>query len=91
MTRLREVQGSLMVAALFEVFLGVTGAVGGLLRFIGEYIWPMCNNASIWCIISVFVQGTVDLLSNTMSFCRYTIYTHVLLISTICPIALNEV
>ena len=25
-----------MVAALFEVFLGATGAVGGLLRFIGE-------------------------------------------------------
>ncbi len=38
MTRLREVQGSLMVAALFEVFLGVTGAVGGLLRFIGELL-----------------------------------------------------
>ncbi len=50
MTRLREVQGSLMVAALFEVFLGVTGAVGGLLRFIGECIWPMCNNSLIWCI-----------------------------------------
>ena len=31
-----QVQGSLMVAALFEVFLGATGAVGGLLRFIGE-------------------------------------------------------
>ncbi len=31
-----QVQGSLMVAALFEVFLGVTGAVGALLRFIGE-------------------------------------------------------
>ena len=26
-----------MVAALFEVFLGATGAVGGLLRFIGEF------------------------------------------------------
>ena len=25
-----------MVAALFEVFLGAAGAVGGLLRFIGE-------------------------------------------------------
>ena len=47
MTRLREVQGSLMVAALFEVFLGVTGAVGGLLRFIGELLSWSCVQQSV--------------------------------------------
>jgi len=35
MLRLRVVQGSLMVAAMFEALLGLTGAVGVLLRYIG--------------------------------------------------------
>ena len=40
-----------MVAALFEVFLGVTGAVGGLLRFIGEFRFPpstSINLVEVW-------------------------------------------
>lgn len=33
--RLREIQGAIMVASLFQVFLGFTGLVGIILRFIG--------------------------------------------------------
>lgn len=33
--RLREIQGAVMVASLFQVFLGFTGLVGIVLRFIG--------------------------------------------------------
>ncbi|KAK2192536.1 hypothetical protein NP493_28g06024 [Ridgeia piscesae] len=35
MTRLREVQGAILVASLIEVFMGLTGIVGVLLRYIG--------------------------------------------------------
>lgn len=35
MSRLREIQGSIMFAALFEIFLGASGIVGKLLKYIG--------------------------------------------------------
>jgi len=33
-----QIQGAVMCAAVFEVVIGVTGAVGAMLRFIG----PLC-------------------------------------------------
>ncbi|XP_067855241.1 xan_ur_permease domain-containing protein [Heptranchias perlo] len=34
-TRLREIQGAIMVAACFQIFVGFSGLIGFLLRFIG--------------------------------------------------------
>ncbi|XP_078572969.1 solute carrier family 23 member 2-like [Branchiostoma floridae x Branchiostoma japonicum] len=38
MVRVREIQGAIMVAALFQVFLGFSGIMGLLMRFIGPLV-----------------------------------------------------
>ncbi|CAD5112311.1 DgyrCDS1537 [Dimorphilus gyrociliatus] len=36
--RMRELQGAIIVASLFEVFLGFTGLIGGIIKFIGPLV-----------------------------------------------------
>ncbi|XP_019636191.1 PREDICTED: solute carrier family 23 member 2-like isoform X1 [Branchiostoma belcheri] len=38
MSRVREIQGAIMVSAIFQVFLGFSGIVGLLMRFIGPLV-----------------------------------------------------
>ncbi|XP_078695054.1 solute carrier family 23 member 2-like [Branchiostoma floridae x Branchiostoma belcheri] len=38
MSRIREIQGAIMVSAIFQVFLGFSGIVGLLMRFIGPLV-----------------------------------------------------
>lgn len=55
-TRMREIQGAIMVAAMFQILIGFTGLVGFLLRFVG----PLTIAPTITLVGLALFQAAAD-------------------------------
>lgn len=58
MSRLREIQGAIIIAAMFELVLGATGVIGFLLRFIGPLtIFPTVTLLGLQMVVKTAEYG----------------------------------
>ncbi|XP_046846238.1 solute carrier family 23 member 2-like [Xenia sp. Carnegie-2017] len=87
--RMREVQGAIMVSSLFQIFIGFTGLIGFLLRFIGPItiaptialvglaLFPVCSDyaAKHWGI-AIITIAVITICSQFLSRVKIPLPTY---------------